>query len=273
MTDLTETGGWVDGVYQIEQTDPVVGGPPDLANGGGIANVQAEQLAKRTAYLKSIIDALGAASALGVSANANLNIDGPKLATREVIRLAIAGELEALGDASDYDVSVDADLAVDGGMLATRAVIAAAIAASLASLDGLTPAGTIIYQAGNAAPSGFLKANGASLNTTTYADLLAVIGYTFGGSGTSFTLPDLRGEFVRGWDDARGVDAGRVFGSAQADEFRAHAHQFSAYANTDSNRERDNNPGAGSLTTQPTAYTGGNETRPRNIALLACIKY
>ena len=70
--------------------------------------------------------------------------------------------------------------------------------------DG-TPTGAVIYSAGSSAPTGFLKANGASISTSTYADLFAVIGYTYGGSGGSFNVPDLRGEFVRGWDDSRGV--------------------------------------------------------------------
>ncbi|KPU83531.1 hypothetical protein JI58_08495, partial [Marinosulfonomonas sp. PRT-SC04] len=58
MADLEETLAWADGVYQIEQTDPVVGGPPDLALGQGIANVQAQQLADRTGWLKAAITAL-----------------------------------------------------------------------------------------------------------------------------------------------------------------------------------------------------------------------
>lgn len=58
MADLEETLDWADGVYQIEQTDPVVGGPPNLAQGQGIANVQAQQLADRTGWLKAAITAL-----------------------------------------------------------------------------------------------------------------------------------------------------------------------------------------------------------------------
>jgi phage-related tail fiber protein len=64
------------------------------------------------------------------------------------------------------------------------------------------------------------------ISRTTYADLFAAIGTTFGvGDGsTTFGIPDLRGEFARGWDDARGVDTGRTFGSAQAEDFKAHTH-------------------------------------------------
>mgnify|MGYP002640109563 CR=1 FL=1 len=147
---------------------------------------------------------------------------------------------------------------------------------ALTGISG-TPTGTVIYHAANTAPTGFVKANGASLNTSTYADLFAVIGYTFGGSGSSFNVPDLRGEFMRGWDDSRGVDSGRVFGSFQSDDFGSHSHTayggfsttwFSVYARSGSwgsERYIDTD-------SYQTASTGSADTRPRNIALLACIK-
>jgi len=143
-------------------------------------------------------------------------------------------------------------------------------------------AGAVIYHASSTPPTGFIKANGTSLSTSTYAALFAAIGYTFGGSGGSFNVPDLRGEFLRGWDDSRGVDSGRSFGSAQADEFKSHTHTGSSLAagtiwlsryqlsgGTWPNERDGNTSGTGS----PTGATGGTETRPRNVALLACIKY
>lgn len=80
------------------------------------------------------------------------------------------------------------------------------------------PTGSVYTFAGATVPTGWLKCNGALLSRTTYAALFAVIGTTYGaGDGsTTFALPDLRGEFVRGFDDARGVDTGRALGSAQA---------------------------------------------------------
>ena len=80
------------------------------------------------------------------------------------------------------------------------------------------PVGSVYTFAGATVPTGWLKCNGALLSRTTYASLFAVIGTTYGaGDGsTTFALPDLRGEFVRGVDDGRGVDAGRTLGSAQA---------------------------------------------------------
>ena len=75
-------------------------------------------------------------------------------------------------------------------------------------------------------PTGWLKANGAAVSRTTYSNLFAAIGTTYGvGDGsTTFNIPDLRGEFIRGWDDGRGVDSGRTLGSWQDDMFEEHNH-------------------------------------------------
>lgn len=162
-------------------------------------------------------------------------------------------------------------------------------------------AGKISYFARNTAPVGYLKANGATISRTVYATLFAAIGTTFGvGDGTTtFGIPDLRGEFLRGWDDARGVDAGRAFGSAQAEETKSHAHtasETSAGAHTHTipantsggssgatfaSSQDSLNPSSFQSTGSAGAHThtitvnasGGTETRPRNIAMLACIKY
>ena len=141
--------------------------------------------------------------------------------------------------------------------------------------------GEVTYFAMSSAPTGWLKANGAQVSRSTYADLFAAIGTTFGaGNGsTTFNLPDLRGEFIRGWDNGRGVDAGRSFGSFQADEFERHNHTvvgnnrgtigsqlFAPGLFRDDAERPANDPDS-------IGFTGGSETRPRNIALLACIKF
>lgn len=69
--------------------------------------------------------------------------------------------------------------------------------------DGSTlPVGVPIPWPLSNAPAGWLKYNGAAFDKTQYPKLAAV--YPAG------VLPDLRGEFIRGWDDGRGVDAGRA---------------------------------------------------------------
>jgi phage-related tail fiber protein len=159
---------------------------------------------------------------------------------------------------------------------------------------GTNPAGTVIYYSDSSAPTGYIKANGASLSTTTYATLFAAIGYTFGGSGASFNVPDLRGEFVRGWDDARGIDSGRAFGSAQAEGTIAHEHQLpfnidsdgsiavpttSPFGTSGSLTVNIRNGGLTNIANTLAHWHSGpivdstGETRPRNIALLACIKF
>lgn len=170
-----------------------------------------------------------------------------------------------------------------------EAMLVNAIAAQIsAAIPSGVPAGTISYFAASSLPTGYIKANGATISRTTYAALFSAIGTTYGaGDGsTTFKLPDLRGEFLRGWDDGRGVDSGRGFGTAQLDAFQGHGHDLSypytgAFGGTlnttlqtqlvsgiRSNYATDPQE-LGSYGTPRLA----NETRARNIALLACIKY
>jgi phage-related tail fiber protein len=151
------------------------------------------------------------------------------------------------------------------------------------------PPGTLIFHCANSAPSGFIKANGAAVSRTTYAALFSAIGTTFGaGDGsTTFTLPDMRGEFPRGWDDARGIDSGRAFGGAQSDAFQGHRHSANGPSGTTgdpfnvplqgTNRQADQNYTDYAFNMRADATNGtprtAAETRPRNIALLACIKF
>jgi microcystin-dependent protein len=147
------------------------------------------------------------------------------------------------------------------------------------SPTGLVPAGAIFQFAASAPPTGYLECDGSAVSRSTYSGLFAVTSTVFGvGDGsTTFNLPDLRGEFVRGWDHGRGIDSGRAFGDAQADELEAHVHTLDISALTqishDSSVEGDRTVDAsGSATSGYVGSTGGTETRPRNISLLFCIK-
>jgi microcystin-dependent protein len=150
------------------------------------------------------------------------------------------------------------------------------------------PAGSVIYHAANTAPSGFLKADGATVSRSTYSDLFAAIGTTYGaGDGsTTFLVPDLRGEFMRGWDDSRGVDGSRSFGSAQSDQMEAHNHtggtpmhssHTATYGSVSAGGSGPGGSFSGGRYAANTSTVGGtgnsSETRPRNVALLACIKF
>jgi microcystin-dependent protein len=172
------------------------------------------------------------------------------------------------------------------------------ISYSQAGTLGGVPAGTIIYVAMNATPTGYLKANGAAVSRVGYAALFAAIGTTFGvGDGsTTFNLPDLRGQFTRGWVDDGSVDSGRVFGSTQLDAFQnfggsasftSGASGTTLIAGTDRSIFTTGGvgfaptgsagfSGARTLNIDPSTQAGvrtSTETRPTNVALLACIKF
>ena len=91
------------------------------------------------------------------------------------------------------------------------------------------PIGSVFNLATTTVPTGFLECNGAAVSRSTYASLFAAISTTWGsGDGSStFNLPDLRGQFVRGWDNSAGVDSGRSFASSQSDQNKSHNHTAS----------------------------------------------
>jgi len=149
----------------------------------------------------------------------------------------------------------------------------------------LAPPGALMPFGMSTVPGGWLLCDGRAVLRATYPALYSAIGTTWGAGDnvSTFNLPDLRGEFLRGWDNGRGVDVGREMASFQADQFASHNHTAGDYTNL------LKDPYAGSLT--GTDYTGsggeqpvgggdagamvaagGAETRPRNIAVLYCIK-
>jgi len=154
-----------------------------------------------------------------------------------------------------------------------------------------TPAGAVQFFAMDTAPVGWLKANGAAVSRTSYASLYAAIGTRFGaGDGkTTFNLPDLRGEFLRAYDEGRGVDDGRQLGSRQSDTVQRMTGEIGDitfvgkdYSDGVFSRENVSTAKIGTVTpltlnfkvkfdNAAVARTSA-ETRPRNIALLACIK-
>ena len=226
------------------------------------------------------------------------------------VRVDPLGITQTAGDARYLQIAAAAStyLALSGGtltgnltllgapsttnMAATKGYVDTQIAAIPAG--DATPAGTVIYTARSTAPTGYLKANGAAVSRTTYATLFAAIGtiYGAGDGSTTFNLPELRGEFVRGLDDGRGIDTSRALGSAQAQSYQSHSHgitdpghshNVSVNASTANFGVQGNDLPVpiGSFTTYTTSTvqtditvnnSGATETRPRNVALLACIK-
>lgn len=156
---------------------------------------------------------------------------------------------------------------------------------------------------------GYVKADGALLNRAEYSDLFEFANenalllpeedwangmqgmYSVGDDSTTFRVPDLRGQFLRGLDDGRGLDTGRTLGSLQGDAIRNIIGQM------ESNVGRIKSMiGSGAIETEMTQrglvqhgdtalsdYTftfdasrvvpTAEENRPKNIALIAQIKY
>lgn len=101
--------------------------------------------------------------------------------------------------------------------------------------------------------------------------------YSSGDGATTFRLPLVNGEFIRAWDNGRGIDLARVLGAWQEDEFKSHKHNTYYY---DSGSGDGNNDWALGMDTsrsgeqtRNTGYAGGLETRPRNIAWMICTYY
>ena len=159
------------------------------------------------------------------------------------------------------------------------------------SISLALPPGMVMYFANSTAPGGWLECNGAAVSRLTYADLFDAIGTVYGsGDGAStFNLPDLRGQFVRGWNNNASVDPGRAIGSSQASQMQEHSHisglaatgtigQFYDSSNTGLPAQVTVGPGSTPTSASPnTSSVGGSsnssETRPRNVAMMACIKF
>ena len=154
--------------------------------------------------------------------------------------------------------------------------------------SSVVPSGTVVASASLTTPTGWLKCNGQVVSRTGYPALFLAIGTQFGaGDGTTtFGLPDLRGEFIRGWDEGRGADAGRAFGSWQQDAIRNIVGSFRAV-------RRDGGDESGAFYANAVGYSGSDtggswmpystfdasrvvptaaDNRPRNVALQYFIK-
>lgn len=138
-----------------------------------------------------------------------------------------------------------------------------------------TPIGAIVaWPTSSVIPDGWLECNAQIISRTTFSELFGKIGTLYGYSTASdFKVPDLRGEFIRGWDNARGVDPSRALGSTQAEDLKAHIHNNMLWGGGGSGGGAYTDyASGGNNTARPTTSTGGTETRPRNIAMMYIIK-
>lgn len=87
------------------------------------------------------------------------------------------------------------------------------------------PIGSIFCYPSPICPEGFMPCDGRELSKKEYAELYALIRDTWGETETTFFLPDLQGQFVRGWDKDENIDPQRKLGSYQNDTFQGHSHK------------------------------------------------
>ena len=161
-----------------------------------------------------------------------------------------------------------------------------------------TPAGTVDYFANSTAPGGYLECNGQAVSRTQYPELYTAIAVLYGpGDGTTtFNVPDLRGEFIRGADNGKGTDPGRVVGGNQAGTlivgdfdgsptpgslyspsgtyqnlYGADPFDATVYSTASTRAVYAVSTNVAITAASLPGYIGA--TRPRNIALMPCIKY
>ncbi len=94
------------------------------------------------------------------------------------------------------------------------------------AVGGGVPPGTYVFTAASEAPAGWLVADGRAVSRADYPALFAAIGtrYGAGDGSTTFNLPDPRGRVLRALDLGKGLDAGRVQGTAQESAVGSHSH-------------------------------------------------
>lgn len=199
----------------------------------------------------------------------------------------------------------DADAAAQRTTLGLGTAATTAATAYLPAATVLAPIGSVLAWTTNTAPTGWLECDGSAVSRTTYATLFGLVGDDFGaGDGsTTFNIPDLRGEFVRGWDHGKGSDpnsgtrtnrgdgtTGDAVGTKQATANLLHGHAWRANNGSggswsssgtggivldDSGGVTDQAAFTGTLsntTGEQITGSGGSESRPRNVNLMYIIR-
>lgn len=264
--------------------------------------------------LKEFVSDLGAITAVGGSANVltfsakssfSTYSDGIRLTFRASADNtgSVTLNVNAAGAKPVVKYTVDGETALSAGEIQAGGIYEVVYSTALSGATGgwlvLNPtnvpepapqavASGLIFAAGmSTVPTGWLECNGAAVSRTTYANLFAAIGVDWGaGDGsTTFNLPELRGEFPRGWDHGRGIDAGRAFASSQAVQTNRPTQLRS---NVDATADFDTvtipesgespefdtggNANVGASTRTMAITMSGTETRPRNVAVMFVIK-
>ena len=268
MTPVNEKEVWAEKINQMDVGDRVLGGDD------GPINQPIKNLANRTAYLRALIaKVISEAGILNNNQDTGLLVQAIK---ELMLNCKVLNAVQA--DCADEAIKLKKPCKIDD-----------------VYFDGsqdirIVPAGTISYFAMLNPPTGWLVADGSPIPRDQYQELFAVIGTYYGaGDGrTTFNIPDLRGEFIRSWDAGRGVDPGRAFGSWQVGTPISHDDEFAPeWFDVVTMGFSARNFGDVWIGDYPEAYFTEpygyqklayrsnffTMTRPRNVALLCCIKY
>lgn len=225
----------------------------------------------------------------------------------------VSGNLSLLTGPAVSEISTDGTLADNSdSALPTEQAVRTFVESKILEFVNNELVGSVVSFALETPPVGWLECDGSEVSRTAYAELFAKIGETYGpgDNSTTFVLPDLRGQFVRGWDHGAGEDSdaasrtdrgdgtgGDTVGTRQADQMQGHKHDDTGHTHLGSlalgnpnapvtpggqnELRRDANIGTGfaDLTNPTDAGTGdgspryGSETRSKNVALMFCIKH
>ncbi|EFO3590843.1 phage tail protein [Escherichia coli] len=235
------------------------------------------------------------------------SVNNTQIATTAFVKSAIAGMVGSAPAALDTLNELAAALGNDPNFATTMLNALAGkqpLDNTLTNLSGKDVAGLLTYLGlgeGSALPvgvpvpwpsatppTGWLKCNGAAFSAEEYPELAKAY--------PTNKLPDLRGEFIRGWDDGRGIDAVRALLSLQNGGVESHTHQGQLFRVSDYRTKEipasevmgrgyiasltpgadspldfddysvSSNPNGYFVGNQRTTAYGINETRPRNIA-------
>ncbi|WP_118790007.1 phage tail protein [Haemophilus haemolyticus] len=225
MGKITEQQQWEEDIYLIEKQDKVLGG--EL----GVINIQAKQLANRTKYLKDQVDGINrdrtgyapkaspAFTGIPTAPTAVLGTNNTQIATTAFVKTEIAALVGSAPAALDTLEELARALAGDANLKATllAEIGKKANATDFNALHDLFIGIPIPYPL-STVPTGCLAMNGQRFDTRRYPKLAQKY--------PSGRLPDIRGEFIRGLDNGRGVDAGREMLSWQRDAMRNFRAQF-----------------------------------------------
>lgn len=191
-------------------------------------------------------------------------------------------------------VTVDPDAGAAGGLLGDHVAAANPHPQYLQAIDAVPVSAVQGFMRATAPNAKWLTLSGQLVNRADYPALYAqavadgiVVSeatwaatswgcYSVGNGTTTFRLPDFRGEFVRGWSNSRsGVDTGRTLGQWIADKLKSHTHLLHVFSRAIDGSDEEGDNTVATASSGVSGYidaTGDNETAPRSIAVLYCVK-